>query len=198
MLMETERLDDTLNALMPAPAVDACELRHFVMLTEPNGEFKARDSLAVRGFEPWIPIEEYVGYRTIRRFYGVTRVKYDAARPVFRGYLFLPLNLAWSFGALYDCPGLRQNGNPFLTINERPATLSPIAVERIRRIEYALTRTGKPTSPYKIGDKVIVDGFEDTAAKIIKLDDKGRIEVLMDILGGQTVKTTTLKIAPAS
>lgn len=197
--MAREKLSESegVQHLVTGPVPTDIDLRHFVLLTEPNGEVRARDALKRRGFDPYVPIEEFTSYRTIHKFFGVGRRKVEGARPIFRGYLFLPLNRAWSYGPVYGCPGVRQSGSPFLTINERPVTLSAVILERIRRIERSLMKPEK--SPYKVGDPVYVDGFGDIIAKIHKLDDSGRIKVLMEWLGAEReTETSALKISPAS
>jgi transcription antitermination factor NusG len=188
MLMETERLDDTLNAMMPAPAVDACELRHFVMLTEPNKELRAEQQLRGLGFDPYVPKETKITNYGVRSGWGTAKRKREVTRPIFRGYLFLPLNRAWSFGQIYECDGLRQNGRCFYTINGQHVVLSRTDVEKLRQAERVCAEQAKPGSVYGVGQDVrLVDGpFAGFAMKIAKLDDAARIELLSDLFKGSS------------
>lgn len=203
MEMGTQRLDEVsgLQALVPFVEDSVIDLRYFVMLTEPNCELKARDHLKkVQGFDPYVPIEEYIALRTVRTRFGVKRCKVPSARPIFRGYLFLPLNRSWSFGNLYRTPGLRQNGHPFLMNNERPVVLDSLEVEKLKRIEYGLSHPERPVFPFKLGDRVkVMEGpFEDCIARISALDDAERITLLMEILGRKTkFFATAFQIATA-
>lgn len=165
------------------------DLKHFVMLTEPNCEFKARDHLKdVLKFDPYVPSEEVVSYRPVHTTFGVQRRKVISAKPIFRGYLFLPLNMAWSFGPLYRVPGLRQGGHPFLMQGGEHVVLNDVDVEKLRKAEYAIANPDDPCLPYKVGDRVrIVEGpFKDLVAQIKRLDAEDRIELLMDFLGRKT------------
>lgn len=170
---------------MLAKAETDVDLRHFVLLTEPGAEFKAQRHLQANGFEPYVPSERVTKFRSVRSYFGVTRREYDVQRPIFRGYLLLPLNLAWSFGPLYTTPGLRDR--PFLMICGKPAILQDVDVERLKGAEAALKDAPIQGLPYKIGDQVrLLEGpFAGFAAEIVRLDDQARIELLMDMLGAR-------------
>src|SRR5688572_20068074 len=112
---------------------ECVELRHYVILTEPNAEFRARDFLIARGFKPYVPLEDIVTIRSMRSFWGTHRRKVEGVRPLFRGYLFLPLNIAWSFGPLYEAPGLKRP-NPFLMHNDCKVIATDDDIELIKRI----------------------------------------------------------------
>lgn len=182
------RIDDAIAGLVPPVPSPNIELRWHVLLTEPSCERKAEANLRRQGFKPYVPVEKTVEYRHVRSMFGVHRRAYDSVRPIFRGYLFLPLNVAWSFGPIYTTPGLRQNGHPFLQHCDRYAILDDVAIELIRKVEEALHNPELPGLPYKVGDKVrVVEGaFLDFVAEIAQLHDAARIELLMDLLGQKT------------
>lgn len=163
------------------------DLRHYVLLTEPGAEFKAERHLKAQGFEPYVPQEVVIKYRTVQsRFGGRHQKKVETAKPIFRGYIFLPLNMAWSFGPIYSTPGLRQT--PFLLICGKPAVVPTAEMERVYGREEKLKDAPIQGLPYKVGDQVriLAGPFAHFNAEIAKLDDEGRIELLMDILGGRT------------
>lgn len=170
---------------MLAKAETDVDLRHYVLLTEPGAEFKAHRHLRANGFDPYVPSERVTKFRSIRSMFGSFRREYEALRPIFRGYLILPLNMAWSFGPLYTTPGLRDH--PFLMICGKPAVLKDADVERLRGAEEVLKEAPIQGLAFRIGDAVrYLDGpFAGFAAQIIGLDDQHRIELLMDMLGAR-------------
>lgn len=161
------------------------ELRHHVLLTEPGAEFKAERHLRADGFDPYVPTERVTGFRAVRTYFGIQRRKVETERPIFRGYIMVPLNRAWSFGRIHSMPGLRER--PFLMFCGQPAVLSAADVERLRGAESALKDAPIQGLPFKVGDQVrILEGpFALFAAEIARLDDAARIELLMDMLGAR-------------
>jgi transcription antitermination factor NusG len=162
------------------------DLRHHVLVTEPGAEFRAERHLKAQGFEPWVPSETVTAYRTVRNYMGTTRRPHQVTRPIFRGYIMLPLNQAWSFGPFYGIPGLRAT--PFLIICGKPAVVPEREIARLQEAEQKLKGAPIEGLPYQVGDQVrILQGaFTGFAAEIAKLDDASRIELLMDLLGART------------
>jgi transcription antitermination factor NusG len=183
-----ENLENTdLKALAIGPIVADVELKNYVLLAEPNGEERARKFLKRHRFKPYVPMEKKVKTRVVHGVFGERRIKVETMRPIFSGYLFLPLNWDWDFGPVNACPGLRQEGSKFMRmIGEdglpKPVTLTDADMKKIRHIEETISPT------HKVGDRVtVVDGpFMDLVAEISKLDDRGRIELVMDFLGKKT------------
>jgi transcription antitermination factor NusG len=201
MLMVTERLTD--HSGMQAfiePVSGDVDLRYFVMLTEPNKELKAEKRLRDLGFDPFVPKEtKLVNYGVRSGRSNATR-KREVTRPLFRGYLFLPLNRAWRFGPIYDCDGLRPNGRCFYVRNGEHVVLRPCDVELLRHAERVAAEMAKPGSVYKPGQSVkMVDGpFSDIVMKIVTLDDAGRIELLCELFNGTSKQYASVdQIEPA-
>lgn len=167
-------------------APSAIDLRHHVLVTEPGAEFKAERHLKARGFDPWVPSETVTQVRRVRTYWGDVGKKHSVTRPIFRGYVFVPLNTMWSFGPLYATPGLRAS--PFLLICGQPAIVPHREVERLKNVEQGLKDSPVQGLPYVIGETVrIAEGpFAGFTSKISNLDDRGRIELLMHILGADT------------
>lgn len=181
-------------AAMPAQIASQVDLAHHVLLTEPGAEFKAARHLRANGFSPYVPSERVTKFRTVFDvFRRASRVAYEAWQPIFRGYLILPLNMVWSFGPIYITPGLRQR--PFLQICGKPAVLSDADVERLKGAEEALKSAPIEGLPYQVGDTVrYLDGpFAGHAALIARLDDRERIELLMEMLGGKVTIHTSAR-----
>lgn len=190
MLMETERLSENaaMRAVLDVELAPDIDLRYFVMLTEPNKELRAEQQLRMLGFDPYVPKETRTANYGVRSIWGSSMRRRLVTRPIFRGYLFLPLNMAWSFGPIYMCDGLRQNGRCFYTRNGEHVILRPSDVHLLRQAERVCAETAKPGSAYKVGQRVkMVDGpFADIVMKIAKLDDAARIELLSDIFNGSS------------
>lgn len=171
---------------MLAKTESTIDLRHYVLRTEPSGEFKAQRYLKATGFNPWVPSETITQVRRVRTYWGEVGRKHEVTRPIFRGYVFVPMNAAWSFGPLYTTPGLCSS--PFLLICGQPAVVPSHEVSRLQNTEQGLKDAPLQGLPYKIGDTVqIAEGaFRGFTAEITKLDDEARIELLMYILGAKT------------
>lgn len=201
MLMATERLDQAPGMQAMVPQDDDCiDLRYFVMLTEPNKELKAEHNLRDMGFDPYVPKETKWQNYGVRSGWSNAVRKREIVRPIFRGYLFLPLNRAWSFGPIYTCDGLRQNGRCFYVRNGRHVVLSPDDVDLLRQAERIAAELAKPGSVYKPGQQVkMVSGpLADIAMKIIRLDDEGRIELLCELFNGSSKQYASVdQIEPA-
>jgi hypothetical protein len=109
MLMTAEKLDKVPELRsMAAPEHVDVNLRWHVLFTEPTAELKAAKYLDRLGFKPYVPIETKNIHRSIRTMFGVQRRECQSVRPLFRGYLFVPLNRAWSFGPIYTTPSVRH------------------------------------------------------------------------------------------
>jgi hypothetical protein len=201
MLMTTEKLDQAagIHALIE-PEESAVDLRYFVMLTEPSKELRAEQNLKDLGFDPFVPKEIKIVNYGVRSGRSSAVRKREVIRPLFRGYLFLPLNRAWRFGPIYDCDGLRPNGRCFYTRNGEHVALRQCDVELLRQAERISAELAKPGSVYKPGQSVrMVDGpLSDIAMKIIKLDDDGRIELLCELFNGSSKQYASVEqIEPA-
>lgn len=192
MLMAMERIEDSVGVRSLAiPAVEhdpGIELRYFVMLTEPSKELAAERRLREMGFDPYVPKETKLVNYGVRSGHNNAIRKREVTRPIFRGYLFLPLNRAWSFGPIYRVNGLRPNGHCFHVVNGRHVILRRQDVELLRQAERVAAELNLPGSRYKVGDPVkYVEGpFADLIMRIVNLDDPGRIELLSDIFKGSS------------
>ncbi len=168
------------------------DLKWHVLLTEPSRERVAAARLKGMGFGPYVPTFQKLTSYTVRSMFGVTRRKRLIERPLFPGYLFMPLNVAWSFGPMYDVPGLRvgerRNCSPFLKINGQFVTLSEDQMAIIREVTHRINNPEDLGLPYKVGDTVrILDGpFAERLAEISTLDDSERIMLLLELLGQKT------------
>ncbi len=165
-----------------APDVDP-NLRWFVLLCHPQQERHAFEELAdlkVRVYLPTIP-------RISTR--GVRRAKVEIIEPMFRGYLFVKLNLDRDHkarGHISRTPGVHK----FLRFDEDYAIVRPDEMARILRTEQAeIDRKDAPyESNYSLGEQVRVsDGpFSGFNGPVSDIDPEGRIKVLISLLGRYT------------
>lgn len=163
---------------------ESVELRWHILLTDPMCEERVKRHLMRHRFNPYLPVETRVNHYSVRTTFGVQRRERKAQRPIFPGYIFVPLNMAWSFGPLHDTPGLRKN-SIFLQVNGEYATLTDAEIDHIQALEYGLANPVIPGMPFKVGSNVrMADGaFIDMVAQVGRIDSAERIELLMDLLG---------------
>jgi transcription antitermination factor NusG len=202
MLMVNQKLDEVpgLAGMVEQREPSDIELRYFVMLTEPNKELSAERRLINSGFDAYVPKETKIVNYGVRSF-GTTAIrKREVTRPIFRGYLFLPLNIAWSFGPIHRCEGLRPNGRCFYVHNGKHVTLSARDIALLRYIEEALAQAVITGCEFKVGDKVrYAEGpLADIVLTIARLDDAERIELLSDLFkGSSTLFASARQLLPA-
>ncbi len=171
----------------------ATDLRWHVLLCEPNQELKAAARLNELGFEAYVPSETLRKIREIRSLGSVFRKPYVMTRPIFPGYLFLLINMAWSFGPIHGVYGLRtgerQNLNPFLKkMNGDYAILSDEDMRKIRQAEDTIRNSVGHGLPYKVGDSVKILEFPDIPARIVRAYRSGKAaDVLLDMLGAKRI-----------
>jgi transcription antitermination factor NusG len=193
-LAQTERTA-RLSSTTDSPDID---LRWHVMLTEPQREARAAKRLRELGFAPYFPSMPHRKLRVVSTIFGQQRRPLMILLPLFPGYLFLPLNMAWSFGPIYRASGLRTH-SPFLIVDGRHARVSDRDIASMREIEAELRGQQQAAGlPFKAGDRVRVTHgpLQDFVGKISRMSDAERIELLMDVVGGKTrVLTTWRQIA---
>jgi hypothetical protein len=183
MLMASETLQNSaMHSLVPADDPDI-DLRYFVLFTEPMGERKAAGYLKDAGFNPWVPLYQRTMIYHVRKWGRLEPRSRRVPWPIFCGYLFLPLNRAWSFGPIERCPWLRQSGNKFMNWQGHYKTLSDKEFAQIKAAE-ALANFSES---YQVGDQVTIlsGAFAGELGEISRLDDASRITLLVDIFNGR-------------
>lgn len=158
------RTDYNLNASVPRSWV--------VVHTHPHRERFATENLERQEFRVYCP-------RMMKRVRHARRVQ-DLLRPMFPGYLFVAVNPdAQRWRAILSTFGVRT----LIRFGDQPAFIDAGFVEelRAREVDGAVT---KPCNPYKVDQEVRMSGgaFDGIVARIIDLDDKDRLVVLMDLL----------------
>lgn len=157
--------------------------------TQPHRESLALEHLRRQDFECYCPMVS----KRVRH----ARRQYQTLRPLFPGYLFVALDLAVQrWRPILSTAGVRtlvRNG-------DRPALLAPelVAALKAREVDGAVTR---PSSPFQVGQSVRIAGgaLDGLVARIVEMDEKERLVVLLDLLGGPIrAKLTTDQVAEIS
>ena len=161
--------------------------RWYILLTHSQQEGIAHAGLIGRGFRAYAPT--FCKNVCFRKATATSKgSQHKVARPLFPGYGFIELvkgEEPWE--RVRGVPGVRN----FLNIEGRPASLPAEAVMAIRAKEeleeqkFASAKAGKRYFPYKAGDKVVIlkEPFAELLGEVEKLDDKGRITILLELFG---------------
>ncbi|MBK5960184.1 transcriptional activator RfaH [Rhodoplanes elegans] len=170
-------LDRTSNVFAESSTHYECST-WIVVNTHPHKERIAAENLLNQSYTTYCPV--------IRAQVRHARKTTEVRRPLFPGYLFValdPLRERWR--PILSTLGIRtivRNG-------EVPSRMDGrfIASLRAREVDGAIV---KPTQPYVIGQNVKIAGgaFDGLAAKVIAMNEKDRVVVLLDLLN-RTVKT---------
>ena len=143
-----------------------------VVHTQPNRDKIALENLIRQQFDVYNP--------QVRKRVRHARKSQDVLRPLFPGYMFVGINPEdGRWRAISSTQGVRslvRFGNQITYVDFRL-----IDSLKAREIEGVIAL---PSSPFVMGQRVrLVDGpFEGLVAKIIELDEKSRLVVLIDFL----------------
>lgn len=155
------------------------ELRWLALATHPHKERAAEDNLRRQGYDTYCPMLQ----KTVRH----ARKSHLVLRPLFQGYIFAGTTLDTRWKSMHSTVGVRR----VLSYGERPCLLSNdfIRALKAREIDGAIV---KPANPYKVGQRVrLANGaLEGLVARIIDVDEKQRLVLLLDLLN-QSVRVLT-------
>jgi transcriptional antiterminator RfaH len=148
----------------------------FVVSTQPHREALAAKNLEAQEFRVYCP--------NIIKHIRHARRAYDAARPLFPGYLFVELETkVGRLRPILGTFGVRS----IISQGDRPALLPSGFIESLkaREIEGVIQA---PETPFESGQRVAVNGgpFDGVIGEIIELRDKDRVLVLLDLLNQKT------------
>lgn len=155
------------------PAADEDMSRRWVVVqTHAHREALARSNLERQGFEPYCPV--------MRKRVGGARGSKEVLRPLFPGYIFVALPAQSRWRPLLSTYGVRR----VLLTGDVPSHLEAgfVAALKAREIDGVIAR---PAAPYAIGQSIaITEGpFEGLVARIVGLEDRDRVAVLLEMLG---------------
>jgi transcriptional antiterminator RfaH len=133
-------------------------------------------NLARQSFHAYCPM-------TIQHIRHARRA-YDAARPLFPGYLFVEqTDASQRWRPLNSTTGVRS----LVMSGETPARLPAGFVENLkaREVNGSVCR---PETPFQIGQRVTIQGgaFDGLIGQIVEMRDRDRVLVLLDLLNRQT------------
>lgn len=149
--------------------------RWYCVMTQPRREAWAFENLARQGFRGWLPLM----VRTVRHARRVTTVR----TALFPRYGFLALDLArdrWrSVNGTFGVVGL-------LMEEDRPRPVPPGVVEHLQALAdtEGAVRFGLEVEPGR-RVRVLTGPFADRLATVTRLDEKGRVALLLEILGAE-------------
>ena len=153
----------------------------FALYTQPSKELLAQRHLQEQGFDVYLP-----RFKKIRRHARKTET---ILAPLFPRYLFVGIDLEHDrWRSINGTRGVSY----LLTNGDQPISIPLSIIEKLKKqedSEGALPITSLIT--FLKGDSVrIIEGaFENQIALFEKLDDKQRVQLLLNLLG-QTVKVT--------
>jgi transcriptional antiterminator RfaH len=160
--------------------------RWAVINTHPHKERFAVENLKRQAFSTYCPMLR----ATVRH----ARKSSVVLRPMFPGYVFAGLDVAnQRWRPLLSTFGVRTVVRSGERVSLMPDTF--IEALRAREVDGAISR---PSSPYRIGQDVkLVSGpFDGLVAKIIAMDERDRLVVLMDLLNRPVkVRATSEQVA---
>lgn len=161
------------DGTLPRPGAGLNGNRKWVVVqTHAHREALARGNLERQGFEPYCPV--------IRKRLTGARGSKEMLRPLFPGYMFVALPAQSRWRPLLSTYGVRR----VLLTGDAPSHLEAdfVAALKAREIEGVIAR---PAAPYSVGQSIsITDGpFEGLVARIVGLEDRDRVAVLLEMLG---------------
>lgn len=147
-----------------------------VATTHPHREDFAIRNLEQQNFSVYCPM-------LLKRIKHARR-SYDALRPLFPGYIFVERSEpSQQWRPILGTLGIRS----ILRNGEAPAGLPDGFVESLkaREVDGAIT---KPEAPFGPGQAVVISGgaFDGYIGKILHLQDRDRVLILLDLLNRQT------------
>lgn len=184
-----ESRDPALMTQDSSAASPSDNLAWVVATTHPHSEAIALDNLQRQGFTSYCPM--------IRKRRSHARKVDFVLRPLFPGYVFVQLEAAGQrWRPILSTTGVRT----LVRFGDEPATLDAgfIAGLRAREEDGAVIR---PSVPYTVGQAVQIEGgpFDGLVAKILSLDDKDRIVVLLEVMNrGVKAKLDSRQVSPVS
>ncbi len=143
-----------------------------VVNTHPHKESLAIENLKRQNFETYCPL--------VRKHIKHARREQDVLRPLFPSYVFVQIDVtAHRWRSISSTFGVRS----LISHGERLSFLHDdfIAGLRTREVDGAIVR---PQNPYAVGQEVRISGgaFDGLVATIIKMNEKDRLIVLMNLL----------------
>lgn len=164
---------------------------YYVMLAEPNREMTAQANLVIRHVPFYLPTIFRAAHLPARQQkLGIPRP--DVPVALFPGILFIAEDVvAKSLDLIRNAPGMRSQ--PFMRFGEQDAVLRPVGIHVVQAIEAGereryfrrKRRFGAPAWMPSVGDEVrflLDEVLGGTVGKVSRVDDKGRITLLTEIL----------------
>ena len=161
-----------------------------IVLTAPNSEIRVKDGLNEAGFRAYNPtIRKFVA-SAIERHPSGQKKMVPVTRAMFPGYVFADIRSGYhDFTKPLAVKGVRN----YLLFHGLPCVLPAGLVDAMRSREKAEDEVfeqklkGRHRASFEIGEGVIInDGpFRGFFAQVNQLDDKGRVELLLEMFSSK-------------
>jgi transcriptional antiterminator RfaH len=166
---------------------DKADVAWVVATTHPHSETIAIENLERQGFLAYCP--------KLRRRRSHARRVEMVLRPLFPGYVFVGITPSARWRSISSTMGVRA----LVRFGEDPATIAGAFVDelRAREVDGAVAR---PAVPFEVGQDVRIAGgaFDGLVARILELDEKDRIVVLLDVMNrGVKARLEAHQLTPA-
>ena len=163
--------------------------RWFVVHSQPHGELKAHAHLTRQGFRSFLPLH----IKTTRH----ARQFRTAAAPLFARYLFVELTLGVDrWRSILGTVGVSQ----LIMEGDQPKAVAPGVVEAVVASTDAsgLLSLDPAVVPGQ-SVRVATGPFAGLVGTLLKLDDNGRVSVLLDLLGSKIIASAAREgLVPAA
>ncbi len=162
--------------------MSGAQTRWYAVHTRARCETKAEHHLMFQGFRVFAPVI----VKTARHARKVSRVRV----PMFPRYIFVALDVDRD---RWRCINGTIGVVSLLTADNRPLPLPPGFVEALIETEAEHLHMDED-SPFKLDTSVhLRDGpFSDLVGRIREIDDKGRVQILLDVMGRMVPLRTTI------
>ncbi len=160
----------------------------YVAETLPRKENFAALNLAKQGFELFLP-----RYRKTRRHAR----RFDTVlAPLFPGYIFVRFNrYHTNWRSINGTFGVQR------LICGQSGTLSPMPTQVVEHLQAQcngdIYETGSKSFEPGQQVRITTGPFADQVAQVLALDDRGRVALMLDILGGSVYHSEPLSLKPA-
>ncbi len=161
-----------------------------IVLTAPNSEIRVKEGLNAAGFRSYNPVIRKFAASPTERHPNGQKKMVPVSRAMFPGYVFADIRAGiHNFADPLAVKGVRN----YLLFHGLPCVLPAALVEAMREREKAEDTIfeeklrGRYRAPFAVGEGVVIsDGpFRGFFAQVNRLDDKGRVELLLDLFASK-------------
>lgn len=181
-------MDDAIGEGAHAPHMLQAEERWYVVQTQPHAENKAIFHLERQDFRLFCP-------RTLKTVRHARKTR-QVLSPLFPNYLFLAMDIEQT---QWRCINGTYGVSHLIMQGERP---KPVPSGVVEAIGARIGENGAVdwSKTFKIGQKVRITGgaFADLVGTLEHLDARGRVQLLLEVMGGVSVTLSASDLSPGA